>query len=176
VRLREPLPRRTLRDERLLFILETATVAIQMLARYRVKLWKGLFVGTVATLSVVACTKTNAALLDPSIHLVRTCPDAVELFTSPEKVPSKYQEVALLNSSGNTTWTSEAGMMKSQRQKAADVGANGIILGGIDEPGAMAKVLGGFLGTGSSRKGKALAIYIPADSTRVNRVCSGARG
>lgn len=65
--------------------------------------------------------------------------------------------------------------MKSQRKKAAEVGANGIILGGIDEPGAMAKVMGGFLGTGTSRKGKALAIYIPADSARIEALCSAAK-
>ena len=42
-------------------------------------------------------------------------------------------------------FTSEGGMMKSMRKKAASVGATGIILSGIDEPGAGAKVAGAIL-------------------------------
>jgi hypothetical protein len=94
------------------------------------------------------------------------------MFTSPEKVPTVYQEVALLNSTGNTSFTSEAGMMKSQRKKAAEVGANGIILSGINEPGAGAKVFGALVGVGAERKGKAVAIYIPADTARVRKACA----
>lgn len=64
-------------------------------------------------------------------------------------------------------------MMKSMRKKAADVGANGIIMGDINEPGAGAKVVGAFLGTGTERKGKSVAIFVPGDSTRVQKACSG---
>jgi hypothetical protein len=78
----------------------------------------------------------------------------------------------LLNSTGSTGFTSESGMMKSMRKKAADVGANGIIMGNIDEPGAGAKVVGAFLGTGTQRKGKSVAILVPSDSVRVQQVCS----
>ncbi len=62
-------------------------------------------------------------------------------------------------------------MIKSQRGKAAQMGANGIILGGIDEPSAGAKVAGAFLGTPVERKGKALAIWVPADSARTRAIC-----
>lgn len=110
--------------------------------------------------------------MDSSIHLARTCPDAVKLYTAPSNVGSPYTEVALLNSAGSSGWTSESGMMKSMRQKAAEVGATGIIMGNIDEPGAGAKVMGAVFGTGTQRKGKSLAIFVPADSTRVKTVCS----
>lgn len=112
--------------------------------------------------------------MDNSIHLARTCPDAVKMYTSPSTVGAPYQEVALLNSSGSTGFTSEAGMMKSMRKKAAEVGANGIIMGNIDEPGAGAKVAGAFLGTGTERKGKSVAIYVTADTARVRTVCAAA--
>jgi len=123
--------------------------------------------------ALAACTKTNAALMDNSIHLARTCPDAVKLYTAPSNVGSPYTEIALLNSTGNSGWTSESGMMKSMRQKAAEVGATGIIMGNIDEPGAGAKVVGAIFGTGTERKGKSLAIFVPADSTRIKTVCAG---
>ncbi len=122
----------------------------------------------------VGCTRTNVALMDNSVHLARICPDAVKIFSSPSKVLAEYQEVALLNSTGNTGFTSEAGMMKSMRQKAAEVGANGIIMGNIDEPSTGAKIAGAIFGTGAERKGKSVAILIPSDSVRVRKACSAA--
>jgi hypothetical protein len=133
---------------------------------------KRLLGAGISIFTLVACTQTNAALLDNSVHYARTCPDAVKLYTSPSAVGAKYSEVALLNSTGSTGFTSESGMMKSMRKKAADVGANGIIMGNIDEPGAGAKVAGAFLGTGTQRKGKSVAILVPSDSTRVQQICS----
>jgi hypothetical protein len=121
--------------------------------------------------ALTACTRTNVALLDQSLKLPETCEQGVIMYTSTAKAPPGYVELALLNSSGSTGFTSEAGMMKNQRQKAASVGATGVILTGIDEPGAGAKVVGALLGTGSERKGKALAIFSPADSAKVNAVC-----
>jgi len=130
-----------------------------------------LFLALPAFLTL-GCTRTNAALMDNSVHLARTCPDAVRLYSSPAKVNGAYTEVALLNSTGNSNWTSESGMMKSMRQKAAEVGANGIILDRIDEAGAGAKVAAAVLGTGTERKGKSVAIYVPSDSAHVREVCS----
>lgn len=123
-------------------------------------------------LALPACTRTNAALIDNSVHLARTCPDAVKLYTAPSNVGSPYTEVALLNSTGGSGWTTESGMMKSMRKKAAEVGATGIIMGNIDEPGAGAKVMGAVFGTGTERKGKSVAIFVPADSTRIQTVCA----
>lgn len=78
----------------------------------------------------------------------------------------------ILNSSGETGSTSERGMYDSMRKKAAEAGANGIILGNIVEPTAGTKIVGALFGTGSQRKGTSTAIYIPSDSTRV-QACNG---
>ncbi len=123
-------------------------------------------------LGVVACVSTNATVLDPTIKLASTCSDAVRLFTTPARVPSAYREVAILHSKGESNWSSEAQMMESMRQKAAKYGANGIILDNIDEPSALTKVIGHVARTGTQRKGKALAIYIPADSTSGAALCA----
>ena len=111
--------------------------------------------------------------MDNSIHLARTCPDAVRIYSSPSRVGVEYQEIALLNSTGLTNWTTESGMMKSMREKAAELGANGIIMGNIDEPGAGAKVAAQVLGAYTERKGKSVAIYVPSDEARIRTVCSG---
>lgn len=127
------------------------------------------------TVLLAGCTQTNAALMDNSIHLARTCPDAVKLYSSPSKVGAEYEEVALLNSTGLSNWTTESGMMKSMREKASEVGATGVIMGNIDEAGAGAKVAAQVLGAYTERKGKSVAIYVPSDLARVASVCSGGR-
>jgi hypothetical protein len=98
----------------------------------------------------------------------------VKLYSTPSAVGSDYKEVALLNSTANTGFTSESGMIKSMRKKAADVGANGIIMGSINEPSAGAKIAGAIFGTGAERKGKSVAIFVAADTARVRTVCAAA--
>lgn len=131
-----------------------------------------LFLAPLLVSALVACVHTNAAVLDPSVKYQRICPGAVVIYTAPEKVGKPYREVALLNSKGETSWTSEEGMLNSQRKKAAELGANGLILSGIDEPKPGTKIIGAVLGTGSERKGKALAIYVPEDSVHNAEVCA----
>lgn len=103
----------------------------------------------------------------------KTCPEAVVVYTSPERVGKPYREVALLNSKGESGMTREEGMVKSQRKKAAQLGANGLILSGVDEPKPGKKIIGALLGTGAERKGKALAIYVPEDSIKTANTCGG---
>jgi hypothetical protein len=123
-------------------------------------------------LVLASCVSTNAAVLDNSVKLVRTCADGVMVYTAPDRVGKPYQEIALLNSKGESGLTTEGGMVNSQRKKAAQLGANGIIVGGIDEPKAGTKIIGALLGTGAERKGKALAIWVPEDSTKSARLCA----
>lgn len=123
-------------------------------------------------LATAGCVSTNAAVLNPSVKLAPLCPDGVQLFTSADKVGKDYREIALLNSSGQSGSTSEKGMYDSQRKKAAELGANGIIVNNINEPKAGTKIIGALFGTGAERKGSALAIDIPGDSARVRGACA----
>jgi hypothetical protein len=77
-------------------------------------------------------------------------------------------------------------MIKSMRERAATVGANGIILDNIDEPSAMAKIAGQVAQIGADavgqiaeisaeRKGRAMAIYVPADSVQTISACARAK-
>ncbi len=144
----------------------------------------------VAALAVAICAchyvSTNASLIDPTVRLAKTCPAAVKLYTVPDRVQQPYREVALLNSVGQTSYSSEGDMIKSMREKAATLGANGIILSGIDEPSAMAKIAGQVAQIGADaigqiaqisaeRKGSAVAIYVPADSIHTVEACAAAK-
>jgi len=138
-----------------------------------------------SALAISAChyVSTDATLIDPTLHLARTCADGIKLYTVPDRVPRPYQEVALLSSVGKTSYSGEGDMIKSMREKAAKVGANGIILDSIAEPSALAKIAGdvaqiGAQATGqiatisAERKGKAMAIYVPGDSALTTAACA----
>lgn len=119
-----------------------------------------------------ACyVSTNATLIDRSVRLARLCPDAVKLYTSPDRIQGSYREVAILNSLGETETSNERELIESMRKKAASVGANGIILGSIDEPNAITKVAGAVAKVTLDRRGHAMAIFVPADSIRSVTAC-----
>jgi len=114
---------------------------------------------------VVACVQTNAVRLGNAPVREPVPEDQVVVYRTADQVPRRYEEVALLNARGEASWTNEEKMFNSMRKKAGEMGANGIILDAIIEPGAGTKVAGAILGTGAERKGKAIAIYVfPADS------------
>ena len=147
-----------------------------------------VFFAAAAPLAISACrtVSTSASLIDPSLHLVKTCPAAVKLYTSADRVQQPYREVALLSSSGQTSYSDEGDMIKSMREAAAKHGANVVILSDIEEPSAMAKIAGQAAqiaadATGqiaqisAERKGRAIAIYVPADSTQTAVACAKAK-
>ena len=127
------------------------------------------FVATV--LICVSCITTNAVRLDESIALAPICPAGVRVFTDSSKVGQPYQEIALIDSKGDDEMTGESGMLQSEKRKAADLGANGLILGVMQGASTGAKVWHALLWTKADRKAKATAIYIAADSLRVRTAC-----
>jgi hypothetical protein len=141
---------------------------------YRMPRLKGLSCALVVLLPLVAgCVQTQVTRLHPEQSFPRICPEGVALFTSADKVGQPYVEVAVLSSTGDQNYTSQAEMYNSQRKKAAEIGANGIILGQTQEAGTGAVVAQALIGTPANRRGQATAIYIEGDSTRVQRVCKG---
>ncbi|HVZ47418.1 MAG TPA: hypothetical protein VG916_01430 [Gemmatimonadaceae bacterium] len=120
-----------------------------------------------ALVAAVACVQTNATMLNPApANHPRTPADKIRIYRTADQVKAKYDEVALLNSTGESNWTDEAKMMESMRKKASEVGANAIILDAINEASAGAKVAAAVFGTGTQRKGRSIAIYVYPDSTR----------
>ena len=117
-----------------------------------------------------ACVSTNAVVLAPTpagaaAARPKVLPEQVRIYRTADQVKAKYEEIALLNSTGESSWTNEKGMVESMRRKAGELGANGIILDAINEASSGAKVAGAFLGTGTQRKGKSIAIFVFPDST-----------
>jgi hypothetical protein len=67
-------------------------------------------------------------------------------------------------------------MMESMRKKAAELGANGVIMDNIKEASEGAKVAAQVLGGITQRRGKSVAIFVPSDTARVSAICGGKSG
>jgi hypothetical protein len=126
--------------------------------------------------AVVGCGGTRAQILErnAAVTLAPTCADAVTVFPSADKVTYDYYEAALITAEGNSVYNGNGDLLKSIRNQAASVGANGVIVDPIGATHATVKVLGAALGArDAERKARALAIWMPSDTARVREVCSG---
>lgn len=113
------------------------------------------------------CVTTNATVLGTATaQRAPVPPEQVALYRIASQVPGRYEEVALLNSAGDSGFTDEARMFQSMKKKAGQIGANGVILDAVSEPSAGAKVAAAIFGVSAQRKGKALAIYVFPGGTR----------
>lgn len=117
----------------------------------------------------VACVTTNAAVMNKGLVHPSISADSVVLYRTPQEVPRPYDEVAILNSKGDADLTDESAMYNSMRKKAAQLGANGVIIENTKDPGTGAKVAKALLGTSANRKGEAVAIYVHPDTTMVSK-------
>ena len=111
-------------------------------------------------LLMLACVQTSVVRLGPSVSRPPVPDDQVVIYRTADKVPGKYEEIAVIHSKGEAGWTDEEQLYKAMRKKAGKLGANGIILDSLSEPSAGAKIAGAFLGTGAQRTGKVIAIYV----------------
>lgn len=132
--------------------------------------WIGLAIG------IAACGGARARIVtrNSALTLSPTCANAVEVLPGPEKVPYDYYEIALIEAEGNSVYNGNGDLLKSIRNEAASVGANGLIVDAIGASHATVKVLGAALGAkDAERKARALAIWMPTDTARVREACSG---
>lgn len=128
---------------------------------------------TVALLAATsAChVKSNTTPVSP-VSRMPTCANAVVVYDSRYDVPSDYQELAWIDVEGNSVWTTDAQMRSKMQDKAAEVGANGLIANAVRENKAGVNVIGEALGahTATSRA-SGLAIWMPAQRDRAMSAC-----
>jgi hypothetical protein len=127
----------------------------------------------VLALVASACgVRTKTTPLAPRFSHAPTCADAIETYQSRAQVPNDYYEVAWISAEGNSVYTSEGKIQEQVRKKAADAGANAVIVNDFKEAANAPKVIGAALGANSAdTKTSALAIYVAADSSRVTLKC-----
>jgi hypothetical protein len=131
------------------------------------------------SLAVVAsglgCVHVETMRVDAVPRRQSVCPAGVAIYTAEGGVGRPYRALAWLSASAGSVWTSEEEMVLSLRDRAAELGANGLILGPFREPSVGVKVAAELLGRGADRKGMAAAIYIAEDSARTGEACRGVR-
>jgi hypothetical protein len=111
---------------------------------------------------------------NPAVTLAPTCADAVPVYASTGDVPYDYYEVALITAEGNSVYTGNGDLLKSVRNQAASVGANGVVVDSLHATHATVKVLGAVVGgNDAERKARAIAIWMPSDTARVREACTG---
>lgn len=127
----------------------------------------------IALVTATACgVRTKTTDLSPTMTRSPTCDEAVEVYTSRTQVPYDYNELAWISAEGNSVYTSDGKIVAQIKKKAAEVGANGIIVNDFTQSAATTKVIGAAVGANTADvKTSALAIYMPADAPRVTLKC-----
>jgi len=124
---------------------------------------------------LLACgARAQIAARNPALTLAPTCADAVPVYSDRDHVPYDYYEVALITAEGNSVYTGNGDLLKSVRNEAAGVGANGVVLDAMGASHTTVKVLGAAVGSNDAeRKARAIAIWMPSDTARVREACTG---
>ena len=127
----------------------------------------------IAALAASACgVRTTTTDVSPTLSRAPTCDEAVDVYKSRAEVPYDYYELAWINAEGNSVWTTDGQITAQIKKKAAENGANGVIVNDFTESKATTKVIGAAVGSNSAdTKTSALAIYMPGDANRVTLKC-----
>jgi hypothetical protein len=110
--------------------------------------------------------------INPAMSRAPTCANAIAVYNSRADVPYDYYELAWIEASGNSVWTTDNQLQAQIRNGAAKVGANAVIVNPVTQAKSTVKVLGEAVGAKSAtQKATALAIYMPGDAARVRSAC-----
>jgi len=130
---------------------------------------------TVIAITAAAATACGGIKVNntvPQHKFAATCAEAVTVYQSFKEVPNNYYEVALITAEGNSVWTDDDEMLLRMRQRAASVGANGMVVDALGTSATTAQIIGAALGTGDAdRKGRAVAIHMPTHVARARATC-----
>lgn len=126
-----------------------------------------------AALGSAGCgIKSKTVDVSPNMSRTPTCPNAVNVFNSRADVPNSYYELAWIEVQGNSVWTTDNQLTDKMKQRAAEVGANGLIANPVAQNKTGVAVLGEAVGAHSAtQRASGLAIWMPAESDRVTLAC-----
>jgi hypothetical protein len=124
-------------------------------------------------IAVAACgVKSHSTDISPSISRNPTCENAVDVYNSRAEVPNSYYELAWITAEGNSVWTTDAQLRSEMRKRAAQSGANGIIVNPVSQNKTGVNVLGEAVGANTAtQRASGLAIWMPAGADRTRLAC-----
>lgn len=117
---------------------------------------------------LTGCMSSKAVLFNPSdVRYSPVEPKQVRILTSVAELDGyEYVHIAMISSSASAEFTSKMEMIESIRKKAGEMGANAILLPDIHEPSDVAQIAGAVFGTGTSRRGEAVAYRIIGEKAK----------
>ena len=121
-----------------------------------------------AALALTGCmpVSTRATRLGLGVNHPPVRAADVAVYSATDQIPGKYEDVAILISSVEHRPETHERMLESMRRKAAELGANAILVHTLDgrTRGEVARALAG---VNTVRKGTAIALYVhPAPAKR----------
>jgi hypothetical protein len=116
--------------------------------------------GLLAVLMLTGCISTNAVRLGEPRQYPPVTPEEVQVFLKEEDVKAEFDKVAIINAEGNYTYANDEKMINAMKKKAAQLGANAIILGEFKDPSTVEKIADAVIGVGGEKTAKVLAIRL----------------
>lgn len=110
-------------------------------------------------ISTIGCVTTQYTTLSKQTYEPVPSEDVVVYLTEKD-IKGDYEKIGLIHMQGESSWTNENQMITAARKKAAKMGANGIILGNVQEPSSGAKVAAAVLGVPTTRRGEVVAVRV----------------
>ncbi|HYS69651.1 MAG TPA: hypothetical protein VEM14_05375, partial [Gemmatimonadaceae bacterium] len=89
-----------------------------------------------------AGVKKTTTDINPAMSRAPTCANAIAVYNSRADVPNDYYELAWIEASGNSVWTTDNQHQTQIRNGAAKVGANAVIVNPVEQSKSTVKVLG----------------------------------
>ena len=108
-------------------------------------------------LAMVGCISTNAVKLTDSSY-TPVNPEQVRVFTTEDDVLVPFEKIAIITAEGDSS--EKTALIGKMKKKAAELGANGLILGEFKEATTGQKVAKAFLLTSANNKYEATAIHM----------------
>lgn len=121
-----------------------------------------ILIAAVFAVFLTGCVTANTTKLSANDYPPLD-PNEVTIYLSEDDVPGDYEKVGIINLSGNYQFTNQEKMYEKARKEAAKIGANGVVVEEIREPGTGAKVASALVGVGGDRTGEMLAIFVFSD-------------
>lgn len=119
-----------------------------------------LFSGCV-TSSVSRLNDTQRAPISPS---------EVTVYLDEKDIEGDYEQMALIDLSGSSSWTDQSDVYEKARKEAAEIGANGVLFRSYEEAGTGEKVASALLGTSSDNDAEMIAIYVYSESNEEKKI------
>jgi len=132
--------------------------------------------GALLAAATMACaTRTTVQPTAATRSFDPVCANGVAVFQSFDQVPYDYYEVAYISTQQNAVYTDKGAAVQAMQRSAGEQGGNAVVVNSLGSTKSTVKMLGAALGTSDAqRNGRAVAIFMPADSMRVKNACGKA--